>query len=99
MGLNGFMPNMNQGNNFGGGYQYGVPYSNQMAQLNNYMEQLKNPNGMNMQQAQPMPQQQSTNMNFIVVEGQDYAEKYIVQNGQTLWFRHSMKPEIYVKSV
>lgn len=56
MGLNGFMPNMNQGNNFGGGYQYGVPYSNQMAQLNNYMEQLKNPNGMNMQQAQPMPQ-------------------------------------------
>ena len=36
---------------------------------------------------------------FIIVGSEEEAEKYIVQKGQTIWFRHSSEPEIYVKSV
>lgn len=44
-------------------------------------------------------QYNNTNMEFIPVMSEEEAEKYIVKKGETLWFRHSSEPEIYVKSV
>ena len=43
--------------------------------------------------------QPSTNMDFLPVSSEEEAEKFIVKKGETIWFRHSSEPEIYVKSV
>lgn len=58
----------------------------------NYLENL-------LAQAVQKQAQNSTNMDFIIVGNKEEAERYIVQKGQTLWFRHSKEPQIYVKSV
>ncbi len=80
-----------------------------------YNNNYPNINGMNMFQNNPYQgqiekyileqaqqrnnNQYNTNMDFIIVGSEEEAEKYIVQKGQTIWFRHSSEPEIYVKSV
>lgn len=70
---------------------------NNMFQNNPYQGQLEK---YIMEQAtQRNNQYNNTNMDFIIVGSEDEAEKYIVQKGQTIWFRHSSEPEIYVKSV
>lgn len=40
-----------------------------------------------------------TNADFIIVSSIDEAKNSIMQNGQIRWFRHSSKPELYVKAV
>ena len=81
--------------------QYGN-YTNQnmnpMFGNNNYQSQLEK---YLLDQATQRNQQiqMSSNMDFIPVVSEEEAEKYIVQKGQTIWFRHSSEPEIYVKSV
>ena len=91
---NQFMPNGNQGFN----NNYYNP--NQMNQLDRYMEQLNNRNNRQQNDFMNRQQQQSyTNMDFVIVENIDIARNYVVPNGNTMWFRHSIKPEIYVKSV
>lgn len=77
--------------------QYGNNYPNINNMFNNnYQEQLEK---YLLEQATQRNQQVSSNMDFIPVSSEEEAEKYIVQKGQTLWFRHSSEPEIYVKSV
>ena len=79
--------------------QYGnYPNINSMFGNNNYQGQLEK---YLIDQATQRNQQNqmSSNMDFIPVVSEEEAEKYIVQKGQTIWFRHSSKPEIYVKSV
>lgn len=85
-GFNNFMP---YGNNSYNGYGQQQPYQDQ--QLNRLLEQAL--------QQKTQQQQVQTNMDFIVVPKMEDAKDYIVQNGQTRWFRNSSKPEIYVKSV
>lgn len=88
-GLNNFpqqygnYPNMNMNPMFGN--------NNYQSQLEKYLlDQATQRNQQN---------QISSNMDFIPVVSEEEAEKYIVQKGQTIWFRHSSEPEIYVKSV
>ena len=83
-GFNNFMP---YGNNSYNGYGQQQPYQDQ--QLNRLLEQAL--------QQKTQQQQVQTNMDFIVVPKMEDAKDYIVQNGQTRWFRNSSKPEIYVK--
>ena len=64
---------------------------------NNYQEQLEK--YLLDQAVQRNQQQIVSNMDFIPVSSEEEAEKYIVKKGETLWFRHSSEPEIYVKSV
>lgn len=88
-GLNNFpqqygnYPNMNMNPMFGN--------NNYQSQLEKYLlDQATQRNQQN---------QINSNMDFIPVVSEEEAEKYIVQKGQTIWFRHSSEPEIYVKSV
>ena len=72
-------------------------YNPQMSyqdQLGKYLLEQTNNKIQNNNISQPL-----TNMDFIIVGNKDEAERYVVQRGQTLWFRHSSKPEIYVKTV
>jgi len=76
-------PNMNMNPMFGN--------NNYQSQLEKYLiDQATQRNQQN---------QINSNMDFIPVVSEEEAEKYIVQKGQTIWFRHSSEPEIYVKSV
>jgi hypothetical protein len=87
-GLNGF-PQYNNYPNIGMNNMFqNSPYQNQLEKYIIEQAQQRNTNQYN-----------NTNMDFIIVGSEDEAEKYIVQKGQTIWFRHSSEPEIYVKSV
>lgn len=81
--------NMNMGNNMGMNMGQQQPYQDQLGKYLLEQSMMK----------QQQNQQPQTNMDFIIVENIASAQNYIVQKGQTLWFRHSSKPEVYVKTV
>ena len=86
-GLNNFPQYNNYPNGMNNMFQ-NSPYQNQLEKY--ILEQA---------QQRSANQYNNTNMDFIIVGSEEEAEKYIVQKGQTIWFRHSSEPEIYVKSV
>lgn len=77
-------------------YSFGQPNTNSFMNINDNQYNRY----MNMLNAQQNQQPKSdTNADFIIVSNIDEAKNSIVQNGQIRWFRHSSKPEVYVKAV
>ena len=77
-------------------YSFGQPNTNSFMNINDNQYNRY----MNMLNAQQNQQTKSdTNADFIIVSNIDEAKNSIVQNGQIRWFRHSSKPEVYVKAV
>lgn len=72
--------------------------------MTNQQQQQGNNGGFNfnnlpIQQQQPQVSQNTTNVNWVVVENWQKAKEQIVPNNSTVWMRDSSEPFIYIKSV
>lgn len=82
-------------NNYGMTYQQPNGFQNNFnndSRYNRYMNMVEQQNNNNSQMT-------NTNFDFITVSSMQEAQDFNVPNGQIRWFRHTSKPEIYVKAV